>query len=198
MQKLAFLAVLAFAPAAFASDWTLDAAHTDVGFTVKHMMITDVRGAFDKSDANIVLDDKDLTKSKVEVTIDVASVNTKVQKRDDHLRSPDFFDAAKHPKMTFKSTKVEKGSKPNTFKVTGDLTIRGVTKPVVLNVEYTPEVVAGGKPVRGLTATTKINRKDFGLNWNKTIEAGGVMVGDEVAITVEAELHKKEPSTAAK
>src|SRR5262249_18360704 len=101
------------------------------------------------------------------------------------------------PTITFKSTKITKGE-GNTLKAEGDLTIHGVTRPVVVNVEYTPERVAGGKTVRGLTATTKINRKDFGLNWNRTIEAGGVMVGDDVTITVEAELHRQDAPTAAK
>jgi polyisoprenoid-binding protein YceI len=196
MRSLVALAVLVALPAA-ASTWEIDPNHTESSFVVKHLMVSNVRGQFGKTTGTIQVDDKDITKSKADITIDTSTINTRVEKRDAHLKSPDFFDVAKFPTITFKSTKLTKGE-GNTLKAEGDLTIRGVTKPVVLNVEYTPEIVAGGKPVRGLTATTKINRKDFGLNWNKTIEAGGVMVGDDVAITVEAELHKKEPSTAAK
>ena len=180
-----------------ASTWEIDPNHTESSFVVKHLMVSNVRGQFGKTTGTIQQEDKDITKSKAEITIDATTVDTRVEKRDAHLKSPDFFDVAKFPTITFKSTKITKGE-GNTLKAEGDLTIHGVTKPVVLNVEYTPETVAGGKTIRGLTATTKINRKDFGLNWNRTIEAGGVMVGEDVAITVEAEIHKKEPSTAAK
>ena len=196
MRSLLALVALVALPAA-ASTWEIDPNHTESSFVVKHLMVSNVRGQFGKTTGTIQVDDKDIAKSKAEITIDASTINTRVEKRDAHLKSPDFFDVEKFPTITFKSTKLTKGE-GNTLKAEGDLTIHGVTKPVVLNVEYTPEIVAGGKAVRGLTATTKINRKDFGLNWNRTIEAGGVMVGDDVAITVEAELHKKEPSTAAK
>ncbi len=183
-------------PAA-ASTWDIDPNHTESSFVVKHLMVSNVRGQFGKTTGTIQQDDKDITKSKAEITIDATTINTRVEKRDAHLKSPDFFDVEKFPTITFKSTKITKGE-GNALKAEGDLTIHGVTKPVVLNVEYTPETLAGGKMIRGLTATTKINRKDYGLNWNKTIEAGGVMVGDEVTITVEAELHKQGAPTAAK
>jgi polyisoprenoid-binding protein YceI len=196
MRSLVALATLVALPAA-ASTWEIDPNHTESSFVVKHLMVANVRGQFGKTTGTIQQDDKDITKSKAEITIDASTINTRVEKRDAHLKSPDFFDVAKFPTITFKSTKITKGE-GNALKAEGDLTIHGVTKPVVLNVEYTPETLAGGKTVRGLTATTKINRKDFGLNWNRTIEAGGVMVGEEVSITVEAELHRKEPPTAAK
>jgi polyisoprenoid-binding protein YceI len=196
MRSFVALAALVALPAA-ASTWELDPNHTESSFVVKHMMVSNVRGQFGKTTGTIQQDDKDITKSKAEITIDATTIDTRVPKRDAHLKSADFFDVEKFPTITFKSTKITKGE-GNTLKAEGDLTIHGVTKPVVLNVEYTPETLAGGKMVRGLTATTKVNRKDFGLNWNKAIEAGGVMVGDEVAITVEAELHKQGAPTAAK
>ncbi len=196
MRSFVALAILVALPAA-ASTWDIDPNHTESSFVVKHLMVSNVRGQFGKTTGTVQQDDKDITKSKAEITIDATTINTRVEKRDAHLKSPDFFDVEKFPTITFKSTKITKGE-GNALKAEGDLTIHGVTKPVVLNVEYTPETLAGGKMIRGLTATTKINRKDFGLNWNKTIEAGGVMVGDEVTITVEAELHKQGAPTAAK
>ena len=196
MRSLVALAALVAFPAA-ASSWVIDPNHTESSFVVKHMMVSNVRGQFGKTTGTIQQDDKDITKSKAEITIDASTVDTRVAKRDAHLKSPDFFDVEKFPTITFKSTKITKGE-GNSLKAEGDLTIHGVTKPVVLSIEYTPETVAGGQTIRGLTATTKVNRKDFGLNWNKAIEAGGVMVGEDVAITVEAELHKQTPPTAAK
>ncbi|MGZ6133388.1 MAG: YceI family protein [Myxococcaceae bacterium] len=196
MRSFVALAALVALPAA-ASTWEIDPNHTESSFVVKHLMVSNVRGQFGKTTGTIVQDDKDITKSTAEITIDATTVDTRVAKRDTHLKSADFFDVEKFPTITFKSTKITKGE-GNTLKAEGDLTIHGVTKPVVLKVEYTPETPAAGMTIRGLTATTKINRKDFGLVWNKPIEAGGVMVGDEVAITVEAELHKKTQPTAAK
>jgi len=196
MRSFVALAALIALPAA-ASTWEIDPNHTESSFVVKHLMVSNVRGQFGKTTGTVVQDDKDITKSKVDITIDATTVDTRVDKRDAHLKSPDFFDVQKFPTITFKSTKMTKGE-GNTLKVEGDLTIHGVTKPVVTNVEYTPDTLAGGKTVKGFTATTKINRKDFGLNWNRTIEAGGVMVGEEVAITVEGELHRKDAPTAAK
>jgi len=194
MRTFVALAALVAFPAA-ASTWDVDPAHTESSFVVKHMMVTNVRGQFGKTTGIVQQDDKDITKSSAAITIDATTVDTREPKRDAHLKSPDFFDVEKFPTLTFKSTKVVKGE-GNTLKATGDLTIRGVTKPVVLNLEYTPETLAGGKVRRGVTATTKINRKDFGLNWNKTIEAGGVIVGEEVSITVEMELIKQGTPTA--
>ena len=189
------LTALSLAPAAHATEWTLDAEHTEIGFSVRHMMVSDVRGAFDKYTGAINVDDKDLTRSTVSVDIDMASVNTKVAKRDGHLKSPDFFDVAKFPKMTFKSTKIEKGAKPNTFKVTGDLTLKGVTKPVVLDVELSDEWQDpkewGGRTHRGIKATGKLNRLDYGVTWQTKLDKGGVVVGDDVNLLISAEVIKK-------
>src|SRR5215469_10646341 len=174
MRSFVALAALVALPAA-ASTWDIDPNHTESSFVVKHLMVSNVRGQFGKTTGTILQDDKDITKSKADITIDATTINTRVEKRDAHLKSPDFFDVQKFPTITFKSTKMTKGEGANTLKVEGDLTIHGVTKPVVVNVEYTPDTPAGGKMVKGITATTKVNRKDFGLNWNRTIEAGGVM-----------------------
>ena len=197
MRSFVALAALVALPAA-ASTWEIDPNHTESSFVVKHLMVSNVRGQFGKTTGTILQDDKDITKSKADITIDATTIDTRVEKRDAHLKSADFFDVQKYPTITFKSTKMTKGDGPNTLKVTGDLTIHGVTKPVVVNVEYTPDTLANGTTVKGITATTKVNRKDFGLNWNRTIEAGGVMVGDDVTITVEGELHRKDAPTAAK
>ena len=189
------LVPLALASNARASEWTLDPEHTEIGFSVRHMMVTDVRGAFEKYSGTITVDDKDVTKSSVAVEIDVASVNTKVVKRDNHLRSPEFFDVAKFPKMTFKATKIEKGATASALKVTGDLTLHGVTKPVALDValsdEWQDPKEWGGRTHRGVKATAKINRQDFGVNWQTKLDRGGVVAGDEVTITINAELIKK-------
>lgn len=194
---LPFAAALAISLPAQAAEWALDNAHSEVGFNIRHMMVTDVHGAFDKYTGTIVVDDKDPTKSQINVDVETASINTKNEKRDGHLKSADFFDAAKHPKMTFKSTKVEKGAKPNTFKVTGDLTLRGVTKPLVLDVEISDEWQDpkewGGNVHRGAKAVGKINRQDFGLTWQTKLDKGGVVAADEVAIVINAELIKQQP-----
>jgi polyisoprenoid-binding protein YceI len=188
---LAALAVFALPLSAHASDWVFDSAHTSAQFSVKHMMVSTVRGAFSKVTGSAHLDDTDVTKSTVEVVIPVDSVDTREPKRDGHLKSPDFFDAAKFPTMTFKSTKVTAGT-PGKLLVEGILTIHGVSKPVVLDTEITPELKGmGGKPMRGVSATTKINRKDFGLVWNHALETGGVAVGEEVSIQIDAELNSK-------
>ncbi|MCC7069806.1 MAG: YceI family protein [Deltaproteobacteria bacterium] len=188
-------APLALATGAHASEWALDPEHTEIGFSVRHMMVTDVRGVFEKYTGTITVDDKDATKSKVAVEIDVASINTRVAKRDTHLKSPEFFDAAKFPKMTFTSTKIEKGAAANTFKVTGDLSMHGVTKPVVLDVSLSDEWQDpkewGGRTHRGIKATAKLNRLDYGVSWQTKLDKGGVVVGDEVTITINAELIKK-------
>jgi polyisoprenoid-binding protein YceI len=177
---------------AFATTWTIDPDHSSVGFKVKHLMISNVKGTFDKHTGTVEINDKDITKSKVEVSIDTNSINTNVQKRDEHLRSADFFNVAKFPAMTFVSKKVAKAGKDK-LKVTGDLTLHGVTREVVLDVEGPSKESKDpwGNIRKGATATTKINRKDFGLVWNKALETGGVAVGDEILITLEIEMIKK-------
>ena len=153
------------------------------------MMVTEQKGAFDTFTGTIELDDKDLTKSTVNVTIDAASINTKSKKRDDHLRSPDFFDVAQFPKLTFTSTKVEK-AKDGGYTVTGNLALHGVTKPVTLTVAPLSDGLKDpwGNIHRGTTAVAKINREDFGLKWNAAIEKGGVVVGKDVTIELQIEL----------
>lgn len=175
-----------------AAPWVIDPEHSNVQFKVRHLMVSNVKGGFDRFSGMLDIDDKDLTRSKVDVTIEAASINTGVVKRDDHLRSPDFLDVTKFPNLTFVSKKIEKNGMER-LKVTGNLTIHGVTREVVLDVDGPTAAVKDpwGNMKRGATATTKINRKDFGLTWNKALEAGGVVVGDDVVITLEVELLKK-------
>lgn len=176
---------------AAASTWNIDPDHSNVGFKIKHLMVSNVKGNFNKYTGTVDLNEKDITKSKVDVSIETASVNTNVQKRDDDLKSSNFFDVTKYPAMTFVSKKVTKAGKDK-LKVTGDLTLHGVTKEVVLSVEGPTKESKDpwGNIRRGASATTTINRKDFGLNWNKTLETGGVLVGDEVNILLEIEMVK--------
>jgi polyisoprenoid-binding protein YceI len=190
------LGLVASAASARASEWEIDPAHSTAQFSVKHMMVTTVRGQFDKVTGRVALDDKDPTKSSIDVKIDPATINTREPKRDEHLKSADFFDVKKFPEITFKSTKIAKAGK-NKFNVTGDLTMHGVTKPVVLAVEGpTAEAKSPfGQTVRGVSATGKVNRKDFGLNWNKALETGGVLVGDEVTLQIDAELVRKDAAS---
>jgi polyisoprenoid-binding protein YceI len=181
-----------------ASTWDIDPAHTSVGFGVKHMMVSTVKGEFAKVKGTLELDEKDITKSTVEVTIDLDSVNTREPKRDGHLKSPDFFDVAKYPTATFKSTKVQKAGKDK-LKVTGDLSMHGVTKPIVLEVEgpTAASKTPFGTTVRGVHATAKLDRKDFGIGWNKVLDNGGVLVGNEVTLDLGAELSERAPAAAA-
>jgi polyisoprenoid-binding protein YceI len=193
---LAAMSLLAIPAAASASTWEIDPAHSTIEFSVKHMMVSTVKGQFEKVKGTTELDDKDVTKSTLEVTIDLASVNTHEPKRDGHLKSPDFFDIAKYPTATFKSTKVQKAGKK--LKVTGDLTLHGVTKPVVLDVEGPSPAskTPFGTTVRGVHATGKIDRKDFEIGWNKVLDNGGVLVGNEVTLEFNAELTEKAPPAA--
>lgn len=183
---------LALPSLVFASTWVIDPDHSNVGFKVRHLMVSNVHGSFGKYTGTVVADDNDITKSKVEVSIDTSSINTNVQKRDEHLRSADFFDVAKFPTMTFTSTKVTKIGKDK-LKVTGNLTLHGVTRQVVLDVKGISRESKDlyGNIRRGATATTTINRKDFGLTWNKVLETGGIAVGEEVTITLEIEMIRK-------
>jgi len=196
MRKSAILSAvilfLAVPGLAFSAPWEFDPVHTGVHFKVRHLMVSSVRGDFEKVSGKIVYDESDVTKSMADITIDAASINTRDAKRDDDLRNPDFLDVAKHPTITFKSKKVEKTGN-GALRMTGDLTIKGVTKEVVLLVEGPTKPVKdpwGNQRVGG-SATTRINRKDFGLVWNKTLETGGVVVGDEVDITIDVEIYRK-------
>ncbi len=176
---------------AFSATWNIDSDHSNVQFSVKHMMVANVKGSFGTVKGTVEIDDKDVAKSGVNVTIETGSINTGVAKRDEHLKSADFFDVTKYPAMTFVSKKVVKSGNDK-LKVTGDLTIHGITKEVVLDVAgLTAETKdPWGGLRRGASASAKINRKDFGLTWNKALETGGVVVGEEVLITLEVELTK--------
>lgn len=184
--------VLTFPGLVQASSWTIDPQHSYVGFSVRHVMIADVRGSFEKFSGTVEIDDEDITRSKVEVSIDVNSVDTNVDKRDEHLRSPDFFDVAKFPTMTFVSKKIIQSDKDE-LKITGDLTLHGITREVVLEVDGPTKEIKDpwGHMRRGASASTKINRKDFGMTWNKSLETGGVTIGDEIKIELEVEMVKK-------
>ncbi len=172
--------------------WEIDPTHSSFQFKVRHMTVSNVKGDFGKSRGVVTIDDKDITQTKVEVAIEVTSVNTGHSQRDEHLRGPDFFDVAKYPTISFVSRKVTRGD-ADRLRVIGDLTIHGVTREITVDVEgLTPEVKdPGGNSRRGATATTKINRRDFGMIWNKVLDNGGLVVGDEVAIYVEVELVRK-------
>jgi polyisoprenoid-binding protein YceI len=191
LAAMSFLTIPATLATASASTWEIDPAHSTIEFSVKHMMVSTVKGQFEKLKGTIELDEKDATKSTVEVTIDLASVSTHEPKRDGHLKSPDFFDVAKYPTATFKSTKVQKAGKK--LKVTGELTLHGVTKPVVLDVEGPSAATKTpfGTTVRGVHATSKLDRKDFEIGWNKVLDNGGIMVGNEVTLEFNAELTEK-------
>ena len=191
IASISTILALALPIIASASTWNIDPDHSNIGFKVRHLMVSNVKGSFDKYYGTVDINDKDITKSKVEVTIDTNSINTNVQKRDEHLRSADFFDVAKFPTMTFVSKKVAKAGNGK-LKVTGNLTLHGVTKEVVLDVEGPSKESKDpmGMIRSGATASTKINRKDFGLAWNKALETGGVAVGEEVTITLEIEMIK--------
>ncbi|GCE05367.1 YceI family protein [Dictyobacter aurantiacus] len=166
--------------------WTIDAAHSHIGFSVRHMVVSTVRGQFNAVRGTLELNEANPSASWVEAEVDTASIDTHDANRDAHLRSAEFFDAEKFPKITFKSTKVEGDS--GDFKVTGDLTIHGVTKPVTFEVEYSGFVKDPyGLNRAGLSAQTKINRKDFGLGWNPLLETGGAVVSDEVKLNLEFE-----------
>ncbi len=192
ISAAALAAALSFPAAAATSTWQIDPNHSAAQFAVRHMAISTVRGAFNKLSGSVQLDDKDITKSSVEVTIDAASVDTRVPDRDKDLRSERFFDVEKYPTLTFKSTKIEQ-TEPGKLKVTGDLTIHGVTKQAVLEVEglTAPVKDPWGNQRTAANATTKINRQDFGVKWNAKMDSGGWVVGDDVAITIDVELVQK-------
>ena len=193
------LAALAVSSVAGASTWDIDPAHSAAQFNVRHMMVSNVKGEFGKMTGSVNLDEKEIGHSTAQATIDTTTINTREPNRDKDLKSPNFFDVEKYPTITFKSTSFKKVG-PEKYKVAGDLTIHGVTKPVVLDVEA-PEATTKdpkGNERRGATATTTINRKDFGLTWNKPLETGGVMVGDQVTINIDLELVKKAAEKAAK
>ena len=169
--------------------WNIDPAHTQAEFSAKHLMIATVRGHFGNVSGTVVIQNDDPTTAKVDVSIDAKSLDTRDAKRDAHLRSPDFFDVEKHPTIGFRSTQVERAG--DGFRLTGDLTIAGVTKPVTLDVQDEGRARdPWGNEKAAFSATTKIKRSEFGLTWNVALEAGGVLVGDDIKITIEAQLAK--------
>lgn len=191
-------ATLAVSPA-LAAEFTIDGSHSGAHFTVRHMMVTNVKGDFAGVAGKIVWNGDPKTAS-VDATIDATTIDTGVDKRDEHLRSADFFDVAKYPTVTFKSKKVE-GAGAGKLKVTGDLTMHGVTKEVVLDVDGPTAEFKNpwGKTVIGASASTVVKRTDFGLTWNKALETGGVVVGEDVKISIELELVKSDaPAKASK
>ncbi|MBI3208338.1 MAG: YceI family protein [Candidatus Solibacter usitatus] len=175
-----------------AAEYGIDSAHSSVTFSVRHMMVSNVKGSFKGLTGLVTYDPNNLPASSVQMTIDAATVNTNEPKRDAHLRSADFLETEKHPKLSFTSKQIRKNA-AGVLELAGDLTIRGVTKPVVFTVDGpTPEVKgAGGRMVMGASATTKISRKEFGVLYNRMMEAGGVVVGDEVTISLDVELVRK-------
>lgn len=184
------LAIVLFATPALAVDLQVDPAHSSASFAVKHMMVSTVRGTFGKVSGKVSYDPKDPTRSAAVIEIDPASIDTRNQQRDGHLKSADFFDVQKCPEMTFKSTRIEKAADKH-YKVIGDLTMHCTTKPVTLDVESFNGPVKGpkGASLYAATAMGKLSRKDYGLLWNTALEAGGVAVGDEVLLTVELEMN---------
>lgn len=187
-MRLMIAALLLLVPSmALAADYKIDSAHSAASFSVRHLLISNVRGEFKNITGTVSYDPNNLTASKVDATIDVSTVNTGEPNRDTHLKSPDFFDVAKFPTMTFKSKQFFKDG--STLKVKGDLTIHGVTKEVVLTVDGpTAEVKDPWGNMRwGASATVKINRGDYGVSWSKTLDGGGAVVGDEVSITIDLE-----------
>ena len=197
LSRLALAATLVAAlavpsPAATAT-WQIDPAHTAAGFSVRHMMIATVRGQFKGVTGTVLWDDQDINNSTVDVTIDANTVDTGESKRDGDLKSANFFDVKNYPTITFKSTKIEKIS-AGKMKVTGNLTIHGVTKQVVLDVEGPSGAVKDpwGNTRVALNATTTVNRMDYGVKWNAKMDSGGMVVGDEVNINIDLEMTKKE------
>lgn len=171
--------------------YKIDAAHSEITFKVKHLMISSVTGNFGKFDATVTADKDDFTDAVISFEADVDSINTNNEQRDGHLKSEDFFAAAQYPKITFSSNKIEKKGEGE-YAVTGDFTVRGVTKPLTLQVEHAGTVVDPyGQTKAGFEATGKINRKDFGLNWSAVTEAGGIVVSDEVKLHLSVQLIKQ-------
>lgn len=180
------------APNAGAATWDVDPGHSSAGFKVRHLMVSNVRGSLGPVTGTVELDEQDVRRSRVQVSIDAQGIESKDEKRDAHLRSADFLDVSRYPAITFTSTEV-RAVAGGDLEVDGELTIRGVTRTVTLAVEALPPEVKDpwGKTRRGAMASASINRKDFGLEWNLALEAGGVVVGERVAIELEVELVKR-------
>ena len=179
------------------STWHIDPSHATVAFAVKHLMISTVRGRFADFSATLDLDDRNPARSKLNASLDVASIDTRSEQRDTHLRTADFFDVTAHPKITFASTRVQ-GDTAGEFRVFGDLTIRGVRREVVLNATFDGNAKdPWGNERKAFSAKTSINREDFGLVWNQALEAGGLLVGTDIKIEIEAEFVQAAAAIAA-
>lgn len=193
MSRLMSLLLLAgLSTPAFAASYQVDPVHTRVGFAVTHMMVSTVRGEFGTVSGTVEYDPKNIAATKVSAEVDATTVDTRFADRDTHLKSPDFFDVASHPKLAFVSKSVKNVGKDGSFELVGDLSIRGITKEVTLKVSpFSPEYKDPWGNVKvGSRAVGTVNRKDFGMTWNKGLDAGGYLVGDEVAIELEIELKK--------
>lgn len=194
MKKINISLLLLFAivfAASAQTTWKADVAHSNVQFTVSHMVISEVSGRFQNFDATLVQSKDDFSESKLNATIKASSINTDNEKRDGHLKSPDFFDAEKYPEITFVSKSFKAAGK-NNYKISGDLTMRGVTKPIVLDTKFNGEMDGPmGNTIAGFKATATVNRKDFGIVWNKTLEAGGLLVGEDVDVVINVEMTKE-------
>jgi polyisoprenoid-binding protein YceI len=196
---VAFLGLGTGGSLAATSPWQIDPAHSAATFSVRHLMISNVKGEFSKVTGVVNLDEQDVAKSTVEVTIDVNTLNTREPDRDKHLRTADFFDVQNFPTMTFRSKRVEQVA-PGKLKVTGDLTIRGVTREATFDVDGPTSAIKDpwGNTRAGASATTHVNRQDFGLKWSGKMDNGGVVVGDDVTVTVDVELIRKAPQATRK
>jgi polyisoprenoid-binding protein YceI len=190
---LVVLLALGVAPAQAAeAAYQLDPPHSSVGFAVKHLTVSTVRGQFGEFSGTFRVDEADFTKSSFEVRIKTASINTQNERRDNHLRSPDFFDVATHPEIVFKSKRIEKSG--DAYVVVGDLTIRGVTKEIALPFTAAGPIRMGPRSVIGVEAAATINRHDFGVSWSRSLDGGGLVVADDVRIEISVELVKAEPA----
>ena len=187
---------LAAASSVQAQTWTIDASHSAAQFAVRHMMVTTVRGDMGKITGAVSFDPAKPAAGSIEATVDVTAINTREAGRDKHLKSADFFDVEKFPTITFKSKKIDPAADGG-FKVTGDLTMKGVTKEVVLDVEPLRPVIKDqrGASRTGTTATTKLNRQDYGVNWSRALDGGGVVVSDDVSVTIDIQLISPPPAT---
>ncbi len=186
------LAALVVPALAGAATWAIDPGHSNISFAIRHMMVSNVRGSFATFSGTVTGDPANPAGAVIEATIDAASIDTKDAKRDTHLKSPDFLDVAKFPTITFKSKKIAPAG-AGKFAVTGDLTLHGVTKEVVLEVEGPTPAIKDpfGNTRAGASATAKISRKDFGITWSKSMDGGGLVVGDEITVTIDVEATQK-------
>jgi polyisoprenoid-binding protein YceI len=179
------------------STWTVDPTHSEIGFAVRHLMISTVRGRFGGVTGSVVADEANPTKAKIDISVDVTTVDTRTEQRDAHLRSADFFDVEKFPTMHFVGTEVD-GDVTGDFKVTGNLTIRGVIRPVTLDVTSEGSVRdPWGNDRVGFSAKGKLSRADYGLTYNQALEAGGVVIGDEIKLSIDVELVRQAAAPAA-